>query len=79
MDLVEQHQLDGTLSTVADAEEVPEPVVTHSPTDAQPGEKIDHGEVILTPDEARQKLHAQHHPYKVLEIRKVPGSITPPA
>ena len=58
---------------------LPEPVVNHTQTDAQPGEKIEHGEVILTPDEARQKLHAQHHPYKVLEIRKVPGPFTPPA
>jgi hypothetical protein len=41
----------------------PEPVVNHSPSDAQPGEKIEHGEVILDPDEATQKLNAQHHGY----------------
>ena len=57
----------------------PEPVVTHSPSDAQPGEKIEHGELILAVDEARQKLHAQHHPYKVLETRRVPGPFQVPA
>lgn len=51
----------------------PEPVVNHAPSDAQPGEKIDHGELILGVDEARGQLHAQHHPHKVLETRRVPG------
>lgn len=57
----------------------PEPVVNHTQTDAQPGEKIEHGELILAPDPAKAKLHAQHHPYKVLETRRVPGPFQPPA
>src|SRR5688500_9200114 len=57
----------------------PDPVVSHSPSDARPGERIGHGELILSVDDARQKLHAQHHPYKVLEIRRVPGPIGKPA
>jgi quercetin dioxygenase-like cupin family protein len=57
----------------------PAPVVTHSPADAKPGEKIQHGELILTVDEARRQLHAQHHSHQVLETRRVPGSFTPPA
>jgi quercetin dioxygenase-like cupin family protein len=57
----------------------PEPVVNHLPSDAQPGERIEHGESILSPDEARQHLHAQHHPHKVLEIRRVPGPFETPA
>jgi uncharacterized RmlC-like cupin family protein len=58
---------------------MPEPVVTHSPADALPGEKIEHGELILAVDEAKQQLHAQHHPHQVLETRKVPGPFEPPA
>ena len=58
----------------------PEPVVNHSPSDAQPGQKIEHGELILDVDEAKRQLHAQHHPsYKVLETRRVPGPFRPPA
>lgn len=57
----------------------PEPVVNHSPADAQPGQKIEHGELILDADRARGKLHAQHHPHRVLETRRVPGSFEPPA
>jgi quercetin dioxygenase-like cupin family protein len=57
----------------------PEPVVNHSASDAGPGEKIDHGELILGVEGAKQKLHAQHHPYKVLETRRVPGKVEPPA
>jgi quercetin dioxygenase-like cupin family protein len=57
----------------------PEPVVTYSASDAEPGQKIEHGELILVPDETRRQLHAQHHPYKVLETRKVPGRFEPPA
>jgi quercetin dioxygenase-like cupin family protein len=57
----------------------PEPVVTHAPSDARPGEKIEHGELILGVDEARAHLHAQHHPHKVLETRRVPGPFQPPA
>ncbi len=58
---------------------LPEPVVTYSASNAQPGEKIEHGEMILDVDAARQSLHAQHHPYKVLETRRVPGQFQPPA
>ncbi len=57
----------------------PEPVVNHSPSDAQPGQRIEHGELILDVDEARRQLHAQHHPHKVLETRRVPGPFHPPA
>lgn len=57
----------------------PEPVVNHSPSDAQPGQRIEHGEVILEVDEARRQLNAQHHSYKVLEARRVPGQFKPPA
>jgi hypothetical protein len=45
---------------------LPQPVVNHSPSDAQPGQKIEHGELILDVDEARRQLNAQHHSYKVL-------------
>ena len=58
---------------------LPEPVVTYSSSDAQPGQRIEHGELILDVDEARKLLHAQHHPHKVLETRKVPGQFQPPA
>ena len=51
----------------------PEPVVTHSAADAQPGQRIEHGELIVEVDEAKRQLHAQHHPHKVLETRRVPG------
>ena len=57
----------------------PEPVVNHSPSDAQPGQRIEHGELILDVDEAKRQLNAQHHSYKVLETRKVPGPFQPPA
>ena len=56
---------------------LPEPVVNHLPSDAQPGERIEHGELILDVDEARAALHAQHHPHQVLETRRVPGSFEP--
>jgi len=57
----------------------PAPVVNHSPSDAQPGERIEHGESILDVDEATRQLNAQHHSYTVLETRRVPGPFTPPA
>src|SRR5512134_3884405 len=57
----------------------PEPVVNHLPSDAQPGQRIEHGELILDVDEAKRQLNAQHHSYKVLETRKVPGPFQPPA
>jgi quercetin dioxygenase-like cupin family protein len=57
----------------------PEPAVTHAEASAQPGEQIAHGEIIVAPDAAKQKLHAQHHPHKVLETRRVPGTWEAPA
>ena len=57
----------------------PAPVVNHTHADARTGEKIEHGELIGDVDEARQRLHAQHHPHKVLETRRVPGSFSTPA
>src|SRR5258707_562505 len=57
----------------------PQPVVNHSPTDAQPGQKIEHGELMVDVDEATRQLNAQHHAYKVLETRRVPGPFQPAA
>jgi quercetin dioxygenase-like cupin family protein len=57
----------------------PEPVVNHSPSDAQPGQRIEHGELILDVDDATRQLNAQHHSYKVLETRRVPGTVQRPA
>jgi len=61
------------------APQLPEPVVSHAPSDAPPGQKIEHGELIVAVDEARQQLNAQHHSYKVLETRQVPGPWSKPA
>src|SRR5262245_18738780 len=58
---------------------LPQPVVNHSAADAQPGQKIEHGELIVDVDDATRKLNAQHHGYRVLETRRVPGTFTPPA
>lgn len=58
---------------------LPEPHVNHDSTDAKPGETIAHGELILSVDEARARLNAQHHPYKILETRMLPGPFTTPA
>jgi quercetin dioxygenase-like cupin family protein len=55
----------------------PEPVVNHSSADAQSGERIEHGELILDVDEAKKQLHAQHHSHKVLETRRIPGPWQP--
>ena len=49
---------------------LPEPVVNHTAADAKPGQRIEHGELMLGVDEAKRKLHAQHHGYKVLETRQ---------
>lgn len=57
----------------------PPPVVNHWPADAKPGEKIEHGELIVNVDEENKQLNAQHHPYQVLEIRRVPGPVKPAA
>ena len=56
----------------------PEPVVNHPPS-AEKGQKIDHGEHIVDVNEATRKLNAQHHSYKVLETRRVPGPYQSPA
>jgi quercetin dioxygenase-like cupin family protein len=53
----------------------PPPAVTHA--SGAPGERVEHGELILDVDEARRKLHAQHHPHGVLETRRVPGNPAP--
>lgn len=58
---------------------LPEPVVSQSPSDAQPGQRIENGELILDVDEARRQLNAQHHSYKVLATRRLPGPLQPPA
>jgi quercetin dioxygenase-like cupin family protein len=57
---------------------LPEPKVNHTAADAEPGQKIEHGELIVDVDEATRQLHAQHHSYRVLETRRVPGPYTPP-
>ena len=51
----------------------PEPTVTRTEADAAPGQTVAHGELILGVDAARKALHAQHHPYAVLETRRIPG------
>jgi quercetin dioxygenase-like cupin family protein len=56
----------------------PEPVVTYSSSDAQPGQRVEHGEWIVEVDKARRQLHAQHHPYNVLYAGKLPGRFQPP-
>jgi len=56
----------------------PEPVVTYAATDAEAGQRIEHGEWIADVDEARQLLHAQHHPHVAVETRRVPGRFQPP-
>jgi len=67
------------VAVAAGAAQPPEPVVNHSSSDARPGQKIEHGELILDVDEAQRQLNAQHHSYKVLETRKVPGDFQAPA
>lgn len=57
----------------------PEPTVTHTASEAGSGQRIEHGEWISGVDEARSHLHAQHHPHKVLETRRVPGQFEAPA
>jgi len=57
----------------------PEPVVTYSASDAEPGQRIEHGELIVDVDEARQSLHAQHHPHTAVKTRRIPGRFEPPA
>jgi len=56
----------------------PEPVVTHTTANAEQGQRVEHGEWIADADDAHRKLNAQHHGYKVLETRRVPGPIGKP-
>lgn len=55
-----------------------EPVVTYTAVDAEPGQRIEHGERILAPDIATRQLNAQHHSYTVVETRRVPGAFQRP-
>ncbi|MCZ6636040.1 MAG: cupin domain-containing protein [bacterium] len=57
----------------------PEPTVTYSSSNAEPGQTIEHGERISPIDEARKQLHAQHHPHGIIETRRIPGTFQPPA
>ncbi|MDX1618373.1 MAG: cupin domain-containing protein [Balneolaceae bacterium] len=57
----------------------PEPEVTYSEADAEPGQRIEHGELILDIDETKRALHEQHHPHGVVETRRIPGDFQPPA
>lgn len=57
----------------------PEPVVSHTAADAAPGQRVEHGELILDPKYASRQLNAQHHPYTVIETRQVPGTFVRPA
>ena len=61
----------------------PAPTVTYSPSSpagAQPGQSIEHGELILREmDHSRRLLHRQHHPHSILETRRLPGPFKPPA
>jgi len=54
------------------AELPPPPAVTYSASEAEPGPRIEHGELIIDVTEERKKLHAQHHPHGVLETRRLP-------
>ncbi|HET6341709.1 MAG TPA: cupin domain-containing protein [Gemmatimonadota bacterium] len=65
-------------SVQPDRERPPEPVVTYSGSDAAEGERVEQGEAILDIDEARRRLHAQHHPHTPLETRRLPGVFRPP-
>jgi quercetin dioxygenase-like cupin family protein len=57
---------------------LPEPTVTYTQKDAPTGQKIEHGELIVDVTDAKKALHAQHHPHKVLETRRVPGMFQKP-
>ncbi len=56
----------------------PEPVVTYTEADAEPGQRVEHGELIVDIDETKRLLHEQHHPHGVVETRRVPGDFEPP-
>ena len=57
----------------------PPPVLTYSSPDAEAGQRIEHGELIIDVNEERKKLHAQHHPHGVLETRRLPPQFSAPA
>jgi quercetin dioxygenase-like cupin family protein len=57
----------------------PEPTVTYTETDVAEGQRIEHGELISGIDAEREALHAQHHPYSIIENRKIPGEFEPPS
>ncbi|NNF05493.1 MAG: cupin domain-containing protein [Candidatus Eisenbacteria bacterium] len=57
---------------------LPEPVVTYTDADAETGQRIEHGELIVDIDETKRLLHEQHHPHGVLETRRVPGDFERP-
>lgn len=57
---------------------LPEPIVTYKGTQMT-GDRVEHGELIVEVDAARRALHAQHHPHRVIETRRIPGTITKPA
>jgi quercetin dioxygenase-like cupin family protein len=52
--------------------------VTYSASDADSGERLENGELIIDVTEERKKLHAQHHPHAVLETRRIPGKFSAP-
>jgi len=57
---------------------LPEPIVTYKGGDITEG-RVEHGELIIDIDETRRALHAQHHPHRVLETRRIPGAFDAPA
>lgn len=60
----------------------PEPVVSYSSpadVDVPQGSRLEHGELISNVDEAKRRLHAQHHPYNVLYTSRLPGPVQRPA
>lgn len=52
----------------------PEPKITHQPTETGTEKIGPTGEVVLSVDEARKALHAQHHPHTPIMTRRVPGA-----
>jgi hypothetical protein len=57
----------------------PEPVVNHPPSDAQPGQRIEHGELILDVDEETRQQTGRELGHMAREARKLPGPVTRPA
>jgi quercetin dioxygenase-like cupin family protein len=65
-------------ATTAGSAPIPPPPTVTFPS-GNTGERVEHGERISDPDAARRALHAQHHPHAVLETRRIPGMVSPPA